>query len=130
MNDTFPWDDLLDHIERGKVVPVIGHELIHAEYEGRRVSLQRVIAERLAEREKLSVEWTPHFELNDAVCAYLTNPRARLVGLYDRVAGLLRSLSPPFPIPDALSQLASIPTLDLFVSLQFDSLMAPALDRP
>ncbi|HJZ74373.1 MAG TPA: toll/interleukin-1 receptor domain-containing protein [Vicinamibacterales bacterium] len=129
MNDTFPWDDLLDHIERGKVVPVIGHELIHAEYEGRRVSLQRVIAERLAEREKLSVEWTPHFELNDAVCAYLANPRARLVGLYDRVASLASSLSPPFPIPAGLTRLAEIGPLDLFVTLTFDSLMARALDR-
>src|SRR5262249_20973857 len=129
MNDTFPWDDLLDHIERGKVVPVIGHELIHAEYEGRRVSLQRVIAERLAEREKLSVEWTPHFELNDAVCAYLANPRARLVGLYDRVASLASSLAPPFPIPAGLTRLAEIGPLELCVTLTFDSLMARALDR-
>jgi hypothetical protein len=129
MNENFPWDDLLDYVDDGKVVPVIGHELVHAEYQGRRVSLQRILAERLAEREKLSVEWTPHFELNDAVCAYLANPQARLVGLYDRVAGLLRSLNPPFPIPDALNQLASLRTLDLFVSLTFDSLMARALDR-
>lgn len=129
MNENFPWDDLLDYIEDGKVVPVIGHELVQAEYQGRRVSLQRILAERLAEREKLSVEWTPHFELNDAVCAYLANPQARLVGLYDRIAGLLRTLAPPFPIPDALSQLASIRTFDLFVSLTFDSLMARAIDR-
>jgi hypothetical protein len=129
MNDTFPWDDLLDYIDDGKLVPVLGHELVQADYQGRRVSLQRVLAERLAEREKLSVEWTPHFELNDAVCAYLANPQARLVGLYDRIAGVLRSLSPPFPIPTGLSRLAEIKPLDLFVSLTFDSLMARALDR-
>ena len=125
----FPWDDLLDYVQDGKVVPVIGHELIAAQYEGRRVSLQRLLAERLAEREKLAVEWSPHSELNDAVSAYLANPQARLVGLYDRIAGLLRSLSPPFPIPDALLRLAEIKSLDLFVSLTFDSLMARALDH-
>ena len=70
MEDNFPWEDLLDYIQDGKVMPVIGHELIQADYQGRRVSLQRVLAERLAEREKLDVEWTRHFELNDAVCAY------------------------------------------------------------
>jgi hypothetical protein len=129
LNENFPWDDLLDYIEEGKVVPVIGHELVHAEYQGRRVSLQRVLAERLAEREKLSVEWSRHSELNDAVCAYLANPQARLVGLYDRVAGFLRSLAPPFPIPTGLSRLAEIRPLDLFVSLTFDSLMARALDQ-
>ena len=128
MNENFPWDDLLDYVEDGKVVPVIGHELVRAEYQGRHVSLQRILAERLAEREKLSVEWTSHFELNDAVCAYLANPQARLGGLYDRIAGLLRSLSPPFPVPEALTKLASLPTLDLFVSLTFDSLLARALE--
>jgi hypothetical protein len=129
MGAAFPWDDLLDYIQDGKVVPVIGHELIEADYDGRRVSLQRLLAERLAEREKLSVEWTRHSELNDAVSAFLANPQARLVGLYDRIAGLLRSLAPPFPVPDPLLRLAEIRPLDLFVSLTFDSLMARALDR-
>jgi hypothetical protein len=129
MDDNFPWDDLLDYIEEGKVVPVVGHELVHAEYQGRRVSLQRVLAERLAERERLSVEWSHHSELNDAVCAYLANPQARLAGLYDRIAGFLRSLSPPFPVPTGLSRLADIRPLDLFVSVTFDSLMARAIDQ-
>src|SRR5437763_13764674 len=99
MNDSFPWEDLLDYIQDGKVMPVIGHELIQADYQGRVVSLQRVLAERLAEREKLTVEWTRHFELNDVLCAYLSNTQARLVGLYDRVAAMLRSLPPPLPLP-------------------------------
>lgn len=129
MDDTFPWEDLLDYIQDGKVIPVIGHELIQADYQGRRLSLQRLLAERLAEREKLDVQWTRHFELNDAVCAYLAKPQSRLVGLYDKIAGLLRSLTPPFPIPDDLLRLAGIQPLDLFVSLTFDSLMARAIDR-
>jgi hypothetical protein len=129
MDDSFPWDDLLDYIQDGKVVPIIGHELLQAEYQGRRVSLQRLLAERLAEREKLEVQWTPYFELNDAVCAYLANPQAKLVGLYDRIAGLLRSLAPPFPVPEALARLAAIQPFDLFVSVTFDSLMARALDQ-
>ena len=129
MNDSFPWEDLLDYIQDGKVVPIVGHELLQADYQGRRVSLQRILAERLAEREKLDVQWTSHFELNDAVSAYLANPQAKLVGLYDRIAGFLRSLAPPFPLPDALLRLAEIQPLDLFVSVTFDSLLARAVDQ-
>jgi TIR domain len=129
MDSSFPWDDLLDYILDGKVVPILGHELLEAEYQGRRVSLQRLLAERLAEREKLDVQWTPHSELNDAVVAYLANPQAKMVGLYDRISGFLRSLDPPFPVPDALLRLAEIRSFDLFVSLTFDSLMARALDQ-
>jgi hypothetical protein len=129
MDESFPWEDLLDYIQDGKVVPVIGHELIETEYQGRRVSLQRVVAERLAEREKLEVEWNRHFELNDTVCAYLSNPQARLVGLHDRIAGSLRSMTPPFPVPDGLLRLAGIGAFDLFVSLTFDSLLASAIDK-
>ena len=129
MDDSFPWEDLLDYIQDGKVVPFLGHELLQAEYLGRRVTLQRLLAERLAEREKLEVQWNPHFELNDAVSAYFANPQAKLVGLYDRIAGFLRSLNPPFPIPDALLRLAAIRPFDLFVSVTFDSLMARALDQ-
>jgi hypothetical protein len=129
MEASFPWEDLLDYIEEGRVTPVVGHELIEADYLGRRVSLQRLLAERLSERERLSVEWTRHFELNDMVCAFLARPQAKLGTLYDRIGGLLRSLSPPFPTPEALLQLAQVEPLDLFVSLTFDSLMARAIDQ-
>ena len=133
MGDSFPWEDLLDFIEDGKVVPVIGHELIQADYQGQRVSLQRVLAERLADRlgdrETLTRGWTPNFELNDVVSTYLSQPGAKPVGLYDRVGGLLRTLSPPFPVPTALRQLAAIQSFDLFVTLTFDSLMARAIDQ-
>jgi hypothetical protein len=129
MSDSFPWDDLIECLQDGKVMPVIGHELIEGEYQGRRVSLQRVLAERLAQREKLTVEWTRHSELNDAVYAYLCNPQAKLAGLYDRIGGFLRTLAPPYPIPDALLRLAEIRPLDLFVSLTFDSLLAQAINQ-
>ncbi|AUT74390.1 hypothetical protein CUJ88_36735 [Paraburkholderia hospita] len=129
MNSDFRWDDLLDDIESDKVVPILGQELIQADYEGRCVSLQRLLAERLADREQVSVTWNPYAELNDAIGACLEKPEVKLAGLYDRVSNLLRSLSPPFPIPRALTQLAEIPPLELFVSLTFDSLMARALNE-
>jgi hypothetical protein len=129
MQDEFPWEDLLDYIDDGKVMPILGDELVRTEYDGRRVSLARLLAEKLAEREKLALEWNAHSELNDAVCAYLEKPRARLVELYSRIASTLRSLSPPYPIPQGLLRLAEIERLDLFVSLTFDSLLARALDQ-
>jgi len=127
--EDFAWDDLLDFIKDGKVVPVLGSELTQADYAGRQVTLQRLLAERLAENEKLEVAWRPHSELNDAVCAYLEKPRTRPADLYPRIARTLRELAPPFPIPGALTKLAAISMLDLFVSVTFDSLMARALDQ-
>jgi TIR domain/SIR2-like domain len=129
MDDDFAWDDLLDYIGDGKVVPIIGQELIEAEYEGRRTSLQRLLAERLAAKEKLDVSWNRHTELNDAVSAYLEKPRSKAADLYPRIARSLKELAPPFPIPTPLIQLAEIRPLDLFLSVTFDSLMARALDQ-
>lgn len=129
MDDDFAWDDLLDYIRDGKILPVLGQELVQADYQGRPVSLQRLLAERLAEREKLDISWGLHSELNDAVCAYLEKPKTRPADLYPRIARALRDLAPPFPIPQSLIKLAQVRPLDLFVSLTFDSLMARALDE-
>jgi hypothetical protein len=129
MDDEFPWDDLLDCIEGGKLVPIVGDELIRADYQGRVVSLQRLLAERLAEREHLTVQLTPHFELNDAVGAYLEKPQAKLAGMCDRIAGLSRSLIPPYPVPQGLQRLAEVSAIQLFMSVTFDSLLARAIDQ-
>ena len=129
MNEDFPWDDLLDAIERGQVVPVVGDELLETEYQGRRVTLPQVIAEEVARREKLTVRATRHSELNDVASAYLMKPRATPDTLRSRIRSVLDNLNPPFPVPEALTQLAGISRLDLFVSLTFDSLLADAIDR-
>ena len=128
-DEDFAWDDLLDYIQAGKIVPVLGHELLRADYAGESVTLQQLLARRLAGQYNLGVDWTPHFELSEAVSAYLGRPGAKPSDLYPRISRQMRGLEPPFPVPVALRQLAEITPLDLFVSVTFDSLMARALNE-
>jgi len=125
----FAWDDLLDTIADGKVVPVLGHELLEADYEGERTTLQKLIAQRLATSRGFAIDARRHFELSDTVAAYLEQSRVRPDDPYPLVTRLVRNLQPPFPIPLALEQLAAIRPLDLFVTTTPDDLMARALDK-
>jgi hypothetical protein len=124
----FEWDELLDTIEDGKVVPVLGHELLEAVVGDAPTTLQRLLANRLVAARGLTVELRRHFELADAVAAMLEQPRVRPDDSYPQVNRLMRALEPPFPVPDTLLRLASIRPLDLFVSTTPDDLMARALD--
>jgi hypothetical protein len=64
------WEDLLAHIEAGRVVPIIGAECYPVEIDRRTTSLDRHIAERLAR--KLPIAATPAGEtLNEVVLAHL-----------------------------------------------------------
>lgn len=122
------WDELLDTIEDGKVVPVLGHELLEATVDGVPTTLQQLLAARLVTARGLNVELRRHFELADAVAAMLEQPRVRPDDSYPQVNRLMRALAPPFPLPDALLKLAAIRPLDLFVTTTPDDLMARALD--
>ena len=126
--EDFAWDELLDTIEDGKIVPVLGHELLEAEHGGERTTLQRLLARRLAAARHLRVELRAHFELADVVAALLEQPRVRPDDPYPLVTRIVRALDPPFPVPVALERLATIRPLRLFVSTTPDDLMARALD--
>jgi len=86
------------------------------------VSLQRLLASGWRNARKLEVQWTRHKRAERHGLRVSANPQARLVGCTNRIAGFLRSMSPPFPIPEGLLRLAAVTPLDLFVSLTFDSL--------
>lgn len=128
MEHEFDWDLLIDCIDDGRVMPVLGQELLQSDVGGKRQSLQRLLVERLAEKLKLNVELNPFCELNDLVCAYLEQPRTRLADLYPLIAKAAKELAPDVAVPESLLKLARIPKFDYFVSLTFDSLMARALD--
>lgn len=124
----FPWDELLDTIDDGKLVPVLGHELLQAEVDGQPTTLQRLLATRLAASQRLPAPARLHFELADVVAEMLELPRMRPDDPYPLVTRLMRGLNPPFPMPPVLLQLAAIRPLQLFVSTTPDDLMARALD--
>jgi hypothetical protein len=63
------WEQVLQFIEEGCVIPVIGPELLMIEVEGRRTHLYRYLAERLARH--LQIAPDPEDTLNAVVCRYL-----------------------------------------------------------
>ena len=121
------WDDLLLFIEEGKVIPVVGPELVTVREGEQDVPLYDWLARRLALAVELSsADLPPAFDLNDVVALHLRRSGER-EELYSRLLRILRD-APPAPSQPLLA-LAGIPGFDLFVSLTFDSLLAQALSR-
>ncbi len=124
------WDDLLDDIADGSVIPIIGSELLLTEFEGGQYPLYRVIAERLAQRLRLSAKvLNDPRTINDVVCEYLQADRTRNIAdrVYARVCEIFQDLAPT-PSP-ALRQLAEITDIKLFVTTTADRLMERAINE-
>jgi hypothetical protein len=119
------WDNLLDYIQDGTVIPVIGPELVTVQEDGRDVPLYRWIAQRLAGDLKLpTVELPDTFGLNDIVSLHLRR-RGEREELYAQIHRMLRNAA--LKPSESLRALAGIPRFDLFISLTFDSLLADAV---
>lgn len=129
------WRNLLTRIEKRRVIPIIGAELLTLTKDGTSIPLYRAVAERLlADEGGLSadvgfggVSLREYFELNDAVCA-LAARGCRIKDLYFSVHNILQDLLQGSEPPVPLCQLASITHFDLFVATTPDDLLARALD--
>lgn len=126
-NEDF-WDDILGHLRDRVLLPVVGPELVTVQDGERRVSLSRLLGERVAARYQLDVSWSPHSGLDEAVGAFLSARGSREAErLYRVVNDLMTGLdSPP---PEALRQLAGIRDFRLFLSTTFDPLLARVLNE-
>lgn len=119
------WEDLLLFVEEGKVIPVIGPELVAVEEGGESIPLYHWLARALAERIDLPFSDLPDpFDLNDVVAQSIRRGDER-DELYPRLLQILRKA--PAKLSPALCALASIPRFKLFVSLTFDSQLEMAL---
>ena len=119
------WDNLLDYIQEGAVIPVIGPELVTVQEDGVEISLYRWIALRLASDLKLpAAELREGFGINDVVSMHLRG-RGDREELYAQIHRMLRNAAPK--PSESLKTLAGIPGFNLFVSLTFDSLLADAI---
>lgn len=119
------WDDLLLFLDEGKVIPVVGPELVTVLDGDQQVPLYGWLARRLAESVELPLADLPAtFDLNDVVSLHQRNHRDR-ESLYREIFRILRSA--PLSPDETMLALAGIPAFDLFVSLTFDSLLAQAI---
>lgn len=123
----FFWDDLLEHIEDGRVIPIIGSELLMVNVDGRQIQLYHYVAQRLAERLRIPANELPEVpNLNDVVSQYLEK-RGRREEIYPRIRAIMKEVT--FTAPEPLLKLAAIPHFNLFISVTFDSLLAEAINR-
>jgi hypothetical protein len=122
------WEQLLQFIEDGQVVPVVGQDLLTLRLEGRQLLLYSYLAERLAAKLKVSGDDLPtRGALNAVACRYLAAD-GDLEYVYSALKTILAGVG-ELPIPEPLLQLAGITPFRLFVSTTFDPLLVRAIDQ-
>ena len=122
------WDQLIQLIEEGKVVPVVGQDLLTTPESNGRKLLYPFLAEKLAVYLKVSADDLPEgAELNEVACRYLSKgkPAQQVYAALKTVAAEAED----FPVPEPLLKLAAIRPFQLFVSTTFDSSLARALNQ-
>jgi hypothetical protein len=115
-------------IEEGRVIPVVGQDLLTVSVATGPGLLYPHLAARLAEYLDLPVDNLPiGGELNEVACRYLTqgNPVEEIYPALKTIAVQTGSL----PIPEPLLQLAAIPPFQLFLTTTFDSFLMGALNQ-
>ena len=118
------WSRILQRIEGGKVIPVIGEHL--TVMTGGDPPGEKSLAAFLVDR--LDLPGPPTTSLNEVAFRYLQrNPR----GLDDLYADIFQALpaTASFPLPAPLRQLAEIRDFNLFVTTSFDPYLALALNE-
>jgi hypothetical protein len=121
------WDNLLDFIHEGTVIPVVGPELLRGTVDGREMTLYAWLAEQLAAYFDLPPETLQGDPSLGQMASRCMHHQLSAVELYPAINRILTRK--PFPLPVALRQLAEIRNFNLFVATTFDGLMARALDE-
>ncbi len=123
------WPTLLDKIEEGRVIPVIGASLVQVELDGWRAPLEAHLARLLAERLDLPGD-DNQAEIPRLFDVVARAHRADCEGDYhSMVHRLLRELGSRVAPSPALTQLARISGFRLYLNLGFDNLLLRALDE-
>jgi hypothetical protein len=121
------WERLLQYIDDGLVVPVVGHELLSVQIDGQPVQLYDHLAARLADRLKTPLPSpAPGAALNWVASRFLEQG-GEPERIYAELQRIVRDTG-PLKAPDSLRKLAEIKPFRLFVTTTCDSLLADALN--
>jgi hypothetical protein len=122
------WEQLLEVVQEGRVIPVIGEDLLVIPVEGAS-QLYPYVATRLAEYLELPTEQLPATPtLNAVACLHLAR-HGQLEDIYAAVKSIMRAEQDRLPIPAPLLKLAAIRDFRLFVTTTFDSLLERAINQ-
>jgi hypothetical protein len=119
------WNQLLDVIARGAVVPVVGEDLLRMPGEAGRTMYEELAA-RFAETAGIVQAAARQSDLSSTVRChpdFTSNPH----DVYHKLGEELAVWQPP--VPEPLRALARIRHFNLFVSTTFDNLLQRALDE-
>lgn len=124
--EDYLWDELLQYVEQGSVIPIVGPDLLQVEVDGRPMLLDRYVAGQLAAKFSLAMDrWPEEPSLNQVICELLRARRRESV--YASISGIMQKAK--FATPAPLRQLAEIESFKLFVTTTFDSLLEQALNE-
>lgn len=120
------WSDLLDKIEDGRVIPIIGPRLIEVDWNGGSRPLEECLARRLMQRLELedALEPAENPTLFDVVAA--AHREDRQADYHSLINRLLREFGGATSGP-ALAALARITDFKLYVTLGFDAQLVRVL---
>ncbi|MFP3556898.1 toll/interleukin-1 receptor domain-containing protein [Paraburkholderia sp. SIMBA_049] len=121
------WGKLLELIEDGCVIPVVGPEAVLLPEDGKLLPVDQWISNRLIRKLDLSRESLPQrLTLNDVVAKYMSEGGDR----QEVYSDIFTILKPDIELSrdHALRGLAAIKSFNLFVSLTCDSLLAKVIN--
>lgn len=125
------WYCLIEELEKGNVIPIVGPELLEIPDgpDGVSALLYDLVARELAARynhaseDKISGVWSLH----NCVAALLASGQVNVDKVRRAAAKTIDTLSAACPLPKALQTLAAIDAFDLYVSLTCDPLLFRSL---
>jgi hypothetical protein len=121
------WGDLLNAVGDRTVIPIIGPSSYQVESNGRKLTVDRYVAEKLAAQYSPAlVDVAAASSLNNVVAVLLRQGR-REQTLRGAVKAIVEQAN--FAIPETLIQLASITHFNLFVTTSFDPLLERAINQ-
>ena len=122
------WDQLLQLMAEGHVVPIVGRDLLKVRIQDRDALLYPLLAQRLAAYFSVPANDLPEGdELNTIVCRYIETGN-RIEDVYTALK-IVMPAGNELSTPSALAKLASIAPFKLFVTTTFDPLMQRAVDE-
>jgi hypothetical protein len=120
---------LLQLIEEGRVIPVVGRDLLTVNDAGAPKLLYPYLAEKLGAALEVSAANLPEGdELNEIACRYIS-ANNRVEDIYPALKRIVTSAEKSLQVPEPLLKLAAIRPFTLFVSTTFDSFLARALNQ-
>jgi len=120
------WNRLLDEIDSGLIIPIIGPELLEVTISGQTVMLHTWLTEQLSAR--LNLNYESNIQLGDIVYLFKNqNPYGDISSVYYELFSILSKTQ--ITTPEPLKKLASITSFNFFISTTFDDFLLKAINE-